>query len=186
MSLLCTLLIASAWLNPTHAAPALAPAPSVHVGDPALLFSLPAVNEDAALRAVARPYVALSDFTGVLPGFPARAVVVQFVEKAGSEGQLAALNRLHKKYNNRGIRFIAVVADSGGLAALSEWVEAQRLEYPVLRDAHRVVTSRYGIERFPLTMVVNPAGDIEALGTPREDLELSLDTLIAQHCEQGR
>ncbi|MDP2315030.1 MAG: TlpA disulfide reductase family protein [Pseudomonadota bacterium] len=154
------------------------PAPNVTVGDAALLFSLPAVNEEAALRAVARPHVALSDFTGVLPGFPARVVVVQFVNKAGSEAQLQALNRLHRKYANRGARFLAIVADDGELAPLSEWVESQRLEFPVLRDAHRIVVERYGVRQFPLTVVVNAEGDIEALGVPKDDLEANLETLL--------
>lgn len=155
------------------------PAPSVHVGDPAPLFSLPAINEEMALRAVARPHVALSDYTGVEAGFPAKALVVLFVDRASGEGQLAALNHLHKKYANRGIRFVAIVADQGELASLSAWVESQRLEYPVLRDAFRVVVDRYGVQRFPLTMVVEASGDIVALGAAKDDLETALDTVLA-------
>lgn len=177
--MLTSLLLAFALSAPAHAAPAPIPGPNVHVGDPALLFSLPAVNEEAALRAVARPSVALSDFTGVLPGFPARVVVVHFVQKNGAEGQLQALNRLHRKYANRGARFLAIIADDGELATLSAWVEGQRLEFPVLRDAHRVVVDRYGVKQFPLTVVVDASGDIDALGAPKEDLETSLEALLA-------
>ncbi|MDP2308134.1 MAG: redoxin domain-containing protein [Pseudomonadota bacterium] len=175
--MLTSLLFALALIAPATAAPL--PGPNVHVGDAALLFSLPALNEEASLRAVARPTVALSDFTGVLPGFPARVVVIHFVQKSGSEGQLQALNRLHRKYGNRGARFLAIVADGGELATLSAWVEGQRLEFPVLRDAHRVVIDRYGARQFPLTVVVNASGDIEALGAPKEDLEASLEVLLA-------
>jgi peroxiredoxin len=173
---LTSLLFAFALTTTSVAAPI--PGPNVKVGDPALLFSLPAVNEEAALRAVARPSVALSDFTGVLPGFPARVVVVHFVQKAGAEGQLQALNRLQRKYANRGARFLAIVADDGELATLSAWVEGQRLEFPVLRDAHRVVVDRYGVKQFPLTVVVDSTGDIRALGAPKEDLETSVDAII--------
>ena len=175
--MLTSLLFAFALTAPAVAAPI--PGPDVHVGDAALLFSLPAVNEEAALRAVARPSVALSDFTGVLPGFPARVVVVHFVKKSGSEGQLQALNRLHRKYTNRGARFIAIVADDGELATLSAWVEGQRLEFPVLRDAHSVVVDRYGVRQFPLTVVIDATGDIAALGAPKDDLEGSLETVLA-------
>jgi peroxiredoxin len=173
MSLLFSLLLA---LTPAQASGV--PAPSVKVGDPALLFSLPAVNEDAALRAVARPHVALSDYTGVSPGFPAKLVVVEFVKQKGAEAQLATLNRLHKKYVNRGVRFLAIVADDGDLATLSEWVEGQRLEFPVLRDAHHVVVDRYGVKQFPLAMLVDASGDIDALGAPKDDLEAGLEALI--------
>ncbi len=177
MRLLATLLAASV-LSTAHAAPALLPAPNVKPGDPALLFSLPAVNEDAALRAVSRPHVALSDFTGVLPGFPARVVVLQFVTRQGGEAHLQAINRLHKRYATRGARFLAIVVDDGELAALSEWVESQRLDFPVLRDAHRVVADRYGVQRFPLTVVVDAAGDIDAVGAPTDALETSLEAVI--------
>lgn len=157
------------------------PGPSVVVGQPALLFSLPAVNEDAALRAVARPSVALSDYTGLLAGFPAQVVVVHFIQKAGSDAQLEMLNRLHKRYSNRGARFLAVVADDTDLATLSGWVERLRLEFPVLRDQHRVVSGRYGVARFPLTVIVDKDGDIQALGAPGADLETSVEALITPY-----
>lgn len=154
------------------------PAPNLHVGDAALLFSLPALNEDAALKAVARPHVALSDFTGVLPGFPSKAVVVHFMLRPEGEAQLAALNRLHKKYAAKGVRFVAILPEGGDLASLSGWVEGQRLDFPVLRDAHRIVVERYGVEQFPMTFVVDGDGYVGAIGIPRADLETSIDTIL--------
>ncbi len=167
------------------AAPGSVSAPNVKVGDSALLFSLPAVNEEAALRAVARPHVALSDYTGVLPGFPARVVVVHFVQKNGAEAQLQTLNRLHRKYSNRGARFLAIIPDDGELATLSAWVEAQKLEFPVLRDAHEVVVGRYGVTQFPLTVVIDGEGDIAALGAPREDMEVNVELLLSRYVESN-
>lgn len=154
------------------------PAPNLHVGDAALLFSLPALNEDAALKAVARPHVALSDFTGVLPGFPSKAVVVHFMLRQDGEAQLAAMERLHKKYGAKGIRFVAILPEGGDLAALSGWVEGQRLDFPVLRDAHRIVAERYGVERFPMTFVVDGDGYVDAIGVPRAELETSLEAVL--------
>ena len=81
-------------------------------------------------------------------------------------------------FAHRGARFIAIVPDDGELSALSEWVESQRLEFPVLRDAHRVVVDRYGVKQFPLTMVVDATGDIAALGAPKDDIELSVEAVI--------
>lgn len=182
--MLTSLLFVVTLAAPALAAPAPIPGPNVHLGQPALLFSLPALNEEAALRAVARPNVALSDYTGVLPGFPARAVVIHFVQKKGSEEQLQALNRLHRKYGNRGARFIAIVADDGDLAALSAWVESQRLDFPVLLDAHRVVVDRYGVRQFPLTVVVDASGDIAALGAPKEGLESGLEAVLLPYLSE--
>ena len=167
-----------ALLVATAAAAQPYPAPSVRVGDPALLFSLPALNEDAAMRAVARPHVALSDFTGVLPGFPARVVVVHFLRMEGGEAQLAALNRLHRRYANRGARFVAVLVDDTDLASASDWVEGQKLDFPVLRDNHRIVVDRYGVLAFPMTFVIDGDGAIDAIGVPGAEIETSLDTLV--------
>lgn len=194
MRVLAPLLALALLLGLASAVPAASaapgvPAPSVKVGDPALLFSLPALNEEAALRAVSRPSVALSDFTGVLAGFPARVVVVHFLQQRGGDGQLQALNRLHKRFGNRGARFVAILSEQGELAAQSQWVESQRLDFPVLRDHHRVVADRYGVKRFPLTVVVNGTGtldngDIVALGAASEDLELGLEAVITPYLAQ--
>lgn len=155
------------------------PAPNLHVGDAALLFSLPALNEEAALRVVARPHVALSDFTGVLPGFPAKAVVVHFMVRKDGEGQLAALNRLQRKYGAKGVRVLVVMSESGDIAGLSGWIGQQRLDFPVLRDAHGIVVDRYGVRQFPMTFVVDGDGYLAAVGAPRADLETSLDGVLA-------
>lgn len=154
------------------------PAPALKVGDNALLFSLPALNEDAAMRAVARPHVALSDFTGVLPSFPARVVVVHFLRRQGGEAQLEALNRLHRRYANRGARFVAILVDGGDLASTSEWVESQKLDIPVLYDAHQIVVSRYGVLHYPMSFVVDAGGAVDAIGVPGADMEAQLDALV--------
>jgi hypothetical protein len=57
-------------------------------------------------------------------------------------------------------------------------VESQRLDFPVLRDAHRVVADRYGVQRFPLTVIVDSAGDIDAIGAPTDTLETSIEAQI--------
>jgi len=154
------------------------PAPNLHVGDAALLFSLPALNEEAALRAVARTHVALSDFTGIGAGFQAKAVVIHFLQRAGGESQLQALNRLQRKFGPRSVRFIAIVSGETEIASLSDWVETQKLDFPVLNDAHRIVLDRYGVRHFPMTFIVNGEGDVEAIGVPKEDLESSIDAEI--------
>ena len=155
-----------------------APAPSVHVGDPALLFSLPAINEDAALHDVARTNVALSDYTGVMPGFPAKVLVVTFLHREGGDTQLSALDRLAKKYDRSGVKVVGILAGPGDIASVSDWVETQHLSFPVLRDVHDIVVARYGVKQFPMSFVVNADGDIAAIGVARSNLETSLDTVL--------
>lgn len=154
------------------------PPPNLHVGDSALLFSLPAINEDAALRAVMRPHVALADFTGVLPGFPARVVVVHFTQKA-NDPDLLVLDRLQKKHGARGLRVLAISASDGDLASASSWVQSQHLDVPVLRDAHRIVVDRYGVRAYPMTFIIDAEGYIDAIGMPGADLEQAVDALVA-------
>jgi len=168
------------WMTLALVATATAvPGPSVHVGDAALLFSLSALNEDAAMRAVARPTVALSDFTGVSPAFPAQVVAVHFLRRAGGDEQLQALGRLHKRYAGKDVRVVAIVVGADSIASVSDWVQGQRLEYPVLNDAHGIVASRYGVSSFPMTFVVDGQGDVLAIGQATSQLEGDLDAVIA-------
>ncbi len=155
-----------------------APAPSLKVGDSALLFSLPAVNEDVALRQVARGSVALSDYTGVSPGFPARAVVVTFSDgKASAQWQM--LSRLQKKYQNKGVRFIIIVADEIDIATLSNAVASAKLDVPLLHDRYGIVAGRYGVKAMPMTFVVDGDGYVDAIGVAKDNLEIGLDSILA-------
>lgn len=171
-----------AWLFASLLSVSLAapvPGPSVHLGDPARAFSLPSVNESAALRAVASTHVALSAMVGQVPAFPAKAVVLHFMERRGGDAQLAALQRLHRRYHGAGARFVVVLSKGGDIAGLSAWVEAQHLDVPVLNDAYSIVGDRYGVARFPMTFVIDAAGVVQAVGLPGEDLEAQVEAVVA-------
>lgn len=150
---------------------------AVTVGDPALLFTLPAINEDAAVAAVGTSRVSLGDFAGVTPPRPAKATVVHFFDKGSGDGaQLAALERLKRRHGGKGLQVLAVTDDDGDLGSLSTWIEDQKLSFPVLRDNHRVVLSRYRIDKLPLTLLVDADGRVFAIGNPQgEALELELE-----------
>ncbi|MDP6931297.1 MAG: hypothetical protein QGG40_00205, partial [Myxococcota bacterium] len=68
--------------------------PAVRLGEPALLFSLPAINEKVAMKTVSKPGVALSDFIGVEPSRPSRAVVLFFFEGQADANYLPGLNKV--------------------------------------------------------------------------------------------
>ncbi len=141
------------------------PAP-LSVGLHALLFSLPAINEDAAMDAVGRSQVALSDFVGIDPPHKSKALIVHFFDRQRGGADLGALDGVDRKYKGRGLQVVAVSTDTGNVGGLSTWLEGQKLGYPVLRDNHRVVTSRYGIDKLPLTVVVDAEGYVFAIGQP--------------------
>lgn len=186
LPLLLVHLAAAAPGDPVAPAPAVAPAapvvpvapPSVRIGQSAPQFILPALNSSVAQGLVDRPEVALGDFVGIRPPHGARAVVVTFLHKDGGEATLAALQRLHRKHGKSGVRVLAILVDGGDLATASAWVESMRLEYPVLRDGYRIVTERYGVATWPLTLVINGDGAIEGIGVARENLETELDAIL--------
>ena len=170
------LLALVAWLGEVSAAEV--PAPNLKVGDSALQFSLPAVNEDVALKAVVNTQVSLSAFTGLEARFPARAVVITFVEGTAGADQLQVLQRLQKKYAAKNVRFLLVVMGVSDIATLSDWVGNQKADIPVLNDKYRIVASRYGVKASPMTFVVDGDGYVDAIGTASSTLEPELDTIL--------
>lgn len=171
---------------PLLAAAALAASPApLSVGLHALLFSLPAINEDAAMDAVGRSQIGLSDFVGMDPPRKSKAVVLHFFDREHGGQDLASLDRIQRRYGSRGVQVLGVSTDAGDMGGLSTWLEGQKLGYPVLRDNHQVVSGRYGIEKLPLTVVVDTEGYVFAIGQPKGDaveaeLQAELEPLLGK------
>lgn len=171
---------------PLLAAAALAASPApLSVGLHALLFSLPAINEDAAMDAVGRSQVGLSDFVGMDPPHESKAVVVHFFDRDHGGEDLSSLDRIQRRFGGRGVQVLGVSTDSGDMGGLSTWLEGKKLGYPVLRDNHQVVSGRYGIDKLPLTVVIDSQGYVFAIGQPKGDaveseLQSELEPLLAR------
>ena len=145
-----------------------APRPlTVGPGQPALAFALTAVNEDVATETVNKVQVSLADFAGMMPPHARKALVVHFFERSGGPEDLKALNRIQRRYANRGVQVVAISGDPDSKAALADRIATLRLDYPVLRDNHRVVIGRYGITELPITLVIEGNGNVFAIGQPR-------------------
>jgi len=145
-----------------------APQPlSVNVGEPALVFGLPALNQAQAAQTVNKASVSLSDFVGVLPPYPRQAVLVHFFTRKSGTDSLKALHRVQKRNESKGVQVIGVCACRGEVQNHSDWVEAQSLNFPVVHDGYRVVSDRYGVSEFPITMVVDSIGNVFAIGQPK-------------------
>lgn len=145
---------------------AFATPPNVSVGQQALLFSLPLLNEVSVLDPNG---VALSDYVGVRPKAPQKAVLLYFFTRRDGSEQLEALNRLQKRYRQRGVQVLAINGDKGAVGSLSAWLEEQKLDYPILRDNHHVVLQRYGFADLPFAVIVDKEGYIFAIGKPLGD-----------------
>jgi peroxiredoxin len=139
------------------------------VGQDALLFSLPAVNEQVAIALVRNDHVSLGDLTGPMAPYPSSAVVLYFFARTEGGDGLAVLNRCFRKYSKEEVRFVAISLDSGNAADLSEWVGKQKITFPVLRDNHGIVASRYGVDSLPWTYIIDGDGRIRAIGAPAPD-----------------
>lgn len=140
----------------------------LEVGEPARLFSLPAINETAARALVSSNHVSLTDLTEGADK-DGKGVVLFFFTKEKGGDDLSELNRLSKKYIRNGVRFLGISVDQGDLGALSDWIESANLEFPVLRDNHRVVAQRYQLKQLPMTYVVDASGNILSIGAPTGD-----------------
>jgi len=162
-----------------------APQPlAVSVGEPAIVFGLPALNQAQAVQAVNKASVSLSDFVGVMPGFPKKSVVVHFFSRQRGVDTLKTLHRVQKKNEAKGVQVLGVCACSGDTQKQSEWVESQNLNFPVIHDGHSVVTGRYGITELPITMVVDATGNVFAIGQPtgesaEQELQSEIDGLLS-------
>ena len=153
-----------------------APQPlSVAPGDPALVFELPVVNAGLA----AKQSVSLSDLVGVLPRNPHRALVLHFFTSRHDGAPLQVLARIHKRYSGRGLAVLAVCAQPGAADVVGEQLAGLRLPFPVLHDAHQVVSGRYGLMEYPITLVIDGEGRVFAIGQPGGDaMEAELQSEI--------
>lgn len=153
------------------------------VGDDALLFSLPALNEEVAIGLVRNDHVSLGDLTGPLATYPSTAVVVYFFSRTDGGDGLEVLGRCHRRYAKADVRFVAISTDGGDMAALSDWVVKQKLGFPVLRDNHEIVASRYGVDSLPWSYIIDADGRIHAIGAPtpaelEAEVEAALGSLL--------
>jgi len=154
----------------------------VSVGQHALTFSLPVVNteEDAEARRIA-----LASYVGMIPRDPQKAVLVYFFSRREGSEHLETLNRLQRRYDSQGLQVLAISTDVGSVGGLAAWLQEQTLDYPVLRDNHQIVQSRYGFDDMPIAVIIDSQGYIFAVGKPDAgdfgtDLEAELNPLLAR------
>lgn len=146
------------------------------VGEPASLFSLPAINEATTEAAGAR--ISLAEITDN-PSNRSSIVLYFFSKDSGGSG-LRSLNSVYNSHRRDGLQVFGVSVDQGELGELSNWIEGQGLEFPVLRDNHRVVAARYGVSQLPMTFVIDSRGDLFAVGAPSANqLESELESELS-------
>jgi peroxiredoxin len=149
----------------------------ITVGAPALAFSLPAINEEAAVAIVRQRTVILGEMVGIQPAHPASGVVLYFFNRPNGGEGLRPLNNLAKHYKSANLRIIGISIDPEPEAA--DWIRALKLEYPVLKDNHRIVADRYSVRETPMVVLIDAQGLVFSAGAPATmEVETVLDSQI--------
>lgn len=162
------LLLASAFAgDPTRVA----------IGGPARTFALPAVNADLAMRTTGSATVRLHDLVGPGATRPQKAVILHFFEQGAGDHVTGQLSKLDAERSD--LVVVGILSDPRGLSSVSNWVAAKGIGFPVLFDEHGVVFERYGVDKAPLTMLVDADGRVQAIGNPQaSDFNSELDAAL--------
>jgi hypothetical protein len=157
----------------------------IGIGDYALSFSLPAINEQVSMRESGNTQVSMSMYTGLAPQKKTKALVLYFFNLSEGGMLLSELERVQKHYRKEGVYIIAICTEGGSVTPISRWVEGNVNTIPVLRDKYQIVQSRYGIQKVPQVYVVDEIGRIFAQAEPKskgieKELRRELDELIRQ------
>ncbi len=99
--------------------------------------------------------------------------------------EIPNFNKLHTKYDGKGVQMLAITLESGPLADIKPKVEKFKMQYPVLVGDDKVVEGFGGVIGFPTTFIVTKDWKIykKYLGiTPSkaEKIEKDVEALLAQ------
>ncbi len=137
---------------------------AITVGAPALAFSLPALNEQAAINLVRQANVSLGELVGIQPAHPAKGVVLYFFDRTNGGEGLRPLNGLVRRFRSDNVAFLGICTDRD--EEIGAWIEGLKLDYPVLRDNFHIVSGRYQMREAPMVVVVDADGMIFSAGNP--------------------
>lgn len=127
------------------------------------------VEKEDAATATASDLVAAPDFTYLdddggtiaLSDLRGQVVVLNFWATwcAPCRYEMPYFERAYEEYAGKGVVILAVnVAESE--AAVAEFLTEQNLNLPVLLDTDRAIASKYGINSYPTTLLVDRDGNI--------------------------
>jgi peroxiredoxin len=142
----------------------------VSVSDPA---------PDFVLKSLAGKNLRLSEYRG-------ETVLVTFWASwcGRCRDQLAELDNLFASYREQGLRLLSVNIDDDETKARAA-VGELGLQFPVLFDDQKVVARRYDLGNLPLTLIIDPSGEVRYLheGYSRGDennYQRELEVLISE------
>lgn len=138
--------------------------PKLKVGDTAPTF---------ALRDLSGNYVKLSTFCGPWPkgSKDKRNIIILDFFATWCKPcipEISILERIHKKYKNKGLKIFLVSIDAKGEDVVKPFVKKRKISLPVLLDMYKVTADRYGVKGIPHLFIVGKDGKIKAIYVGKE------------------
>src|SRR5262249_56875047 len=76
--------------------------------------------------------------------------------------EMPAMERLYQRFKDDGLVVLAVSVDAQGAAAVTPFLEEQRLTYPIGLDPEMALARRYAVRVLPTTFLVDRQGRLAA------------------------
>ena len=85
--------------------------------------------------------------------------------------EMPSMERLHRRYKERGFTILAVSIDTGGSAPVAAFVKKFGLTFPIGLDPEFVVAKQYAIRGLPSTFLIDKTGNIAAAAVGPRDFD---------------
>ncbi|PWW05590.1 peroxiredoxin [Paenibacillus cellulosilyticus] len=133
----------------------------------------------------AAPNFTLLDLDGQshqLADYQGKAVVINFWGSfcPPCVTEMPEFQRMYDKYKDKSFEVLAINLSEDDLT-VNNFVKERSLNYPILRDANRVIERRYGLSQYPTTFFVKPDGtimDIFVGGMSEQDIDSRVEQLL--------
>ena len=121
------------------------------------------LNSDKIINSKA-PDFTLKDMNGKtvsLSAFKGKVVLLNFFATwcPPCRAEMPALNKLYHALKHRGLEVVAVSTDRS-INDIKDFLEKNRVDFPVLFDADRTATKQYRVFSMPTTFLINKNGMI--------------------------
>ncbi len=95
--------------------------------------------------------------------------------------ELPFLNKLYEKYKDKGLLILAVNTDSDKeeINNVIQFINDNKLSFPVLKDSYNLIAQRYQIELFPSMFLIDSTGKIVDVTIGYDSNEEKLENKIA-------
>jgi peroxiredoxin len=83
--------------------------------------------------------------------------------------EMPAMERLYRKYRERGLAVLAISLDSDGAAVVAPFVKEHGFSYPIGLDRTMAVANLYGVRVLPSSFIIDRNGNLAALALGPRD-----------------